>query len=238
MSRLERRKRIVIPWVFCRADGAEVRDYYTAWRAACKAAGIDRIPHDFRRRPSATSSAPACHEPPRWRWSATRPSRSIGGTASSTRRCSTSAPRSSINSSRRKVSASRLLFRSNRSNVQIGPHLPEGKSHTQVRRQENRSRAPHSRRVESSAHLVDGWAAPKSARRPFVFPVVNPVMPFACVVLARVEVARHRVLPHICVRWWCEYGDTTSGRITGAWRRRQRRAAAPTGDRDVPRWPR
>jgi site-specific recombinase XerD len=49
VSRLERRKRIVIPWVFCRADGAEVRDYYTAWRAACKAAGIDRIPHDFRR---------------------------------------------------------------------------------------------------------------------------------------------------------------------------------------------
>ena len=49
VSQIERRKRIVIPWVFCRADGSEIRDYYTAWRAACKAAGIERIPHDFRR---------------------------------------------------------------------------------------------------------------------------------------------------------------------------------------------
>jgi site-specific recombinase XerD len=49
VSGIERRKRIVIPWVFCRSDGTEVRDYYTAWRAACKAAGIERIPHDFRR---------------------------------------------------------------------------------------------------------------------------------------------------------------------------------------------
>lgn len=37
------------PWVFCRADGSEIREYYTAWRAACQAAGIERIPHDFRR---------------------------------------------------------------------------------------------------------------------------------------------------------------------------------------------
>jgi site-specific recombinase XerD len=46
---IERRRKVVIPWVFCRADGTEIRDYHTAWRAACKAAGIDRIPHDFRR---------------------------------------------------------------------------------------------------------------------------------------------------------------------------------------------
>lgn len=49
VSEIERRKRIVIPWVFCRADGTEIRDYYAAWRAACTAAGIERIPHDFRR---------------------------------------------------------------------------------------------------------------------------------------------------------------------------------------------
>jgi site-specific recombinase XerD len=49
VSQIERRKRIVVPWVFCRKDGGEIRDYYTAWRAACKAVGIERIPHDFRR---------------------------------------------------------------------------------------------------------------------------------------------------------------------------------------------
>jgi site-specific recombinase XerD len=49
VSQIERRKRIVIPWVFCRKDGGEIRDYYTAWRAACTAVGIERIPHDFRR---------------------------------------------------------------------------------------------------------------------------------------------------------------------------------------------
>ena len=41
--------RLVIPWVFCRADGSEICDYYKVWRAACKLAGIERIPHDFRR---------------------------------------------------------------------------------------------------------------------------------------------------------------------------------------------
>ena len=39
----------MIPWVFCRSDGKLIRDYYTAWREACQAAGIDRIRHDFRR---------------------------------------------------------------------------------------------------------------------------------------------------------------------------------------------
>jgi hypothetical protein len=49
VSHIERRKGFVIPWVFCRADGTEIRDYYTAWRTACRAAGIERMPHDFRR---------------------------------------------------------------------------------------------------------------------------------------------------------------------------------------------
>jgi site-specific recombinase XerD len=49
VSQIERRTGIVIPWVFCRADGTEIRGYYRAWRAACRAAGIERIPHDFRR---------------------------------------------------------------------------------------------------------------------------------------------------------------------------------------------
>jgi hypothetical protein len=29
--------------------GGEIRNYYTAWRAACKCVGNERIPHDFRR---------------------------------------------------------------------------------------------------------------------------------------------------------------------------------------------
>lgn len=49
VSQIERRNRTVIPRLFCRADGSEIRDYYKAWRAACNAAGIERIPHDFRR---------------------------------------------------------------------------------------------------------------------------------------------------------------------------------------------
>ena len=31
------------------ADGGRIYRFYEAWREACKAAGIDRIPHDFRR---------------------------------------------------------------------------------------------------------------------------------------------------------------------------------------------
>src|SRR5207247_5476923 len=49
VSQIERRKRIVIPWIFCRPDGTEIVNYYPVWRAACKAVGIERIPHDFRR---------------------------------------------------------------------------------------------------------------------------------------------------------------------------------------------
>jgi integrase-like protein len=39
----------VIPWVFCRPDGVRIHRFYEPWRDACKAAGIQRIPHDFRR---------------------------------------------------------------------------------------------------------------------------------------------------------------------------------------------
>ena len=40
---------IVVPWVFCRANGQPISKYSKAWREACKQAGIQRIPHDFRR---------------------------------------------------------------------------------------------------------------------------------------------------------------------------------------------
>jgi len=35
--------------VFCRLDGVRIYRFYEPWRDACKAAGIQRIPHDFRR---------------------------------------------------------------------------------------------------------------------------------------------------------------------------------------------
>jgi len=38
-----------IPWVFHRS-GKQIRDFRTAWKSACKKAGLTgRIPHDFRR---------------------------------------------------------------------------------------------------------------------------------------------------------------------------------------------
>jgi len=38
-----------IPWVFHR-NGKAIRDFRTAWKTACKTAGLTgRIPHDFRR---------------------------------------------------------------------------------------------------------------------------------------------------------------------------------------------
>ena len=49
VSKVEKRTRSVIPWVFCRPDGVRIYRFYEAWRDACKAAGILRIPHDFRR---------------------------------------------------------------------------------------------------------------------------------------------------------------------------------------------
>jgi integrase len=37
------------PWVFCRPDGVRIHTFYEPWWNACKLAGIERIPHDFRR---------------------------------------------------------------------------------------------------------------------------------------------------------------------------------------------
>src|SRR5436853_7914325 len=36
-------------WVFSEPDGGRIYRFYEAWREACEAAGIERIPHDFRR---------------------------------------------------------------------------------------------------------------------------------------------------------------------------------------------
>ena len=49
VSRVEKKTGSVIPWLFCRADGVRVYRFYEVWRDACKVAGIQRIPHDFRR---------------------------------------------------------------------------------------------------------------------------------------------------------------------------------------------
>ena len=39
----------IIPWVFHR-QGRQIKDYYAAWRSACKRAGLEgRLMHDFRR---------------------------------------------------------------------------------------------------------------------------------------------------------------------------------------------
>jgi integrase len=35
--------------VFCRPNGEPIKNYRKAWRSACEAAGVERIPHDFRR---------------------------------------------------------------------------------------------------------------------------------------------------------------------------------------------
>jgi integrase len=40
----------VIPWLFHHEDGSPILSFHTAWRAACRRAGlVGRIPHDFRR---------------------------------------------------------------------------------------------------------------------------------------------------------------------------------------------
>jgi site-specific recombinase XerD len=49
VSKVEKRTKAVIPWVFCRPDGVRIPRFYEPWQAACKAAGIQRIPLDFRR---------------------------------------------------------------------------------------------------------------------------------------------------------------------------------------------
>ncbi len=49
ISKVEKRTGAVIPWVFCRPDGVRIHTFCEPWGKACKATGIDRIPHDFRR---------------------------------------------------------------------------------------------------------------------------------------------------------------------------------------------
>ena len=49
ISKVEKKTGSVIPWVFCRPDGVRIHTFYEPWREACKLAGIERIPHDFRR---------------------------------------------------------------------------------------------------------------------------------------------------------------------------------------------
>jgi site-specific recombinase XerD len=49
VSRVEKGTGKVIPWVFCRGDGSQIRRFNEIWRTACQEAGIQRIPHDFRR---------------------------------------------------------------------------------------------------------------------------------------------------------------------------------------------
>ena len=44
------RSGVISPWVFCREDGAPIKDYRGSWKKACIAAGVPgRIVHDFRR---------------------------------------------------------------------------------------------------------------------------------------------------------------------------------------------
>jgi site-specific recombinase XerD len=49
VSKVEKKTGAVIPWLFCRPDGVRIHRFYEVWRDACKVAGIQRIPHDFRR---------------------------------------------------------------------------------------------------------------------------------------------------------------------------------------------
>jgi len=44
------RRGVISPWVFCREDGAAIKDFRGSWEKACIAAGVPgRIVHDFRR---------------------------------------------------------------------------------------------------------------------------------------------------------------------------------------------
>jgi integrase len=61
---IERATGQVIPWVFHR-DGRPIKHFRRAWLTACKVGKApQRIPHDFRARPSGTWSALACRGRP------------------------------------------------------------------------------------------------------------------------------------------------------------------------------
>jgi hypothetical protein len=49
VSKVEKRTKSVIPWMFCRPDGVQIHHFYQVSRDTCKAAGIQRILDDFRR---------------------------------------------------------------------------------------------------------------------------------------------------------------------------------------------
>jgi hypothetical protein len=67
VSKVERRTKAVIPWLFCRGDGVRIYRFYEPWRDACKLAGIQRIPMTFVGRQSEISSAPVCLGRRPWR---------------------------------------------------------------------------------------------------------------------------------------------------------------------------
>jgi integrase len=47
---LERTSGRIVPWVFVRDNGSQVRDFRYAWKKVCRAAGVPgRLVHDFRR---------------------------------------------------------------------------------------------------------------------------------------------------------------------------------------------
>ncbi|HVN86037.1 MAG TPA: tyrosine-type recombinase/integrase, partial [Candidatus Binatia bacterium] len=46
---VEQSKEMICPWVFHR-NGSPIKEFYTAWRNACRDVGVPgMIPHDFRR---------------------------------------------------------------------------------------------------------------------------------------------------------------------------------------------
>ena len=74
----------IVPLVFHR-DGERIKSLRGAWQAACKAAGVPgRILHDFRRTAVRNIERDGVSVRQRWRWSVTRPRRSIGDMRSST----------------------------------------------------------------------------------------------------------------------------------------------------------
>ena len=73
----------ICPWVFYRKRGKQIKTFRRAWLTACRRAGVAGACHTTSAgRRCGTSNASGCHERWRWRWSATRPSRSTVATTS------------------------------------------------------------------------------------------------------------------------------------------------------------